>query len=206
MNGAPTTMCAELRRNCAAPHFHFVLISYCCATFSFRAYVHTSSSGEIAAAGTAASAQYALRPWSATPTSSGDSDAFRAKKSQFFTKSVITDEPKVKWSVVPAGGTARRCANAASFSSRLLFSGCIHLGSGGGVPSTATAAAAVGGGADAAAAADAATAGGGLAAIGGATDGGSAACGSSAAVVSSRYRTTACCDVKRPSAPPDSPT
>ena len=105
MNGAPTTICAELRRvapSCAAPHFHFVLISYCCATFSFRAYVHTSSSGEIAAAGTAASAQYALRPWSATPTSSGDSDAFRAKKSQFFTKSVITDEPKVSASMSSA--------------------------------------------------------------------------------------------------------
>ena len=39
--------------NCAARHFHFVLISYCCATFSFRAYVHVKS-GEIAAAGTAA--------------------------------------------------------------------------------------------------------------------------------------------------------
>ena len=46
-------ICAELSRIARGAHF---LRS---RTARFRAYVHTSSSGEIAAAGTAASAQYA---------------------------------------------------------------------------------------------------------------------------------------------------
>eukprot|EP00962_Isochrysis_galbana_P038665 scaffold13741_cov96-Isochrysis_galbana.AAC.3 len=85
-------------------YFHSDLISYTAwAARCFRLYVHTSSSGEIAAAGTRVSSQKESSPPSAAPTNTGDRPALRAKWSQFLTKSIMTAEPNVKCSVVGVG-------------------------------------------------------------------------------------------------------
>ena len=65
---------------------------------------------------------------SAAPMRKGVSCAFWTKWTQFLTKSIMTLEPKVKWTVVPCGGWGARLALAGALNERYVLAGVIHPG------------------------------------------------------------------------------